>query len=536
MHYQKLFITILLNFFLQLTLSAQVKIPPAPRYYTPVNDFAQVLASEDAFYLTQKLKAYEDTTSTQIAIVLLKSLEGEKIEVYAKKLAKSWGIGQKSKNNGVLILAAIQDRKIRIHVGYGLEKSITKEEAALIINEKIKPNFKKEAYFEGLKVAIEAIFIAAEGEFIRSSHFLGIHPFFLWITIILLICFIILYIKIASFRRQSAKVKHRQNQLKKTLSLHTLYRSQSFYDWNHPSSYKKNKHKHYQYSWDWLVATFGESAQLKKEDLLRKIDLVSFLLQRKKALHAIALQIYKFQSHPEEVLDLTKEGYTQISSEIQSFFKDKNYWANVLVIRFQDKSANQKLEALKSTLQEIESKNKTERNTALIKFYFDEIQYLKKYPKETFDTYGKVLNDSEKLAVNDDFWDDYEGINQKKTQLSFKTIESLRDYIRQELKRIKKLDRKNGHDELLTFYQTIIYPVQKNKNLFLVYKKHKNSSSSKTLNNLFKSSKKSKSGGKKSGYNTNDSDYSRKQSRNNSNNNSNWGGGDFGDGGASGDW
>ena len=534
MHYKSLIVYLTLFFLFYTPLNAQVKIPSRPKYYTPVNDFAQVLASEEAFYLTQKLKAYEDTTSTQIVIVLLESLEGEKIEVYAKKLAKSWGIGQKNKNNGVLILAAIQDRKIRIQVGYGLEKSITKDEAALIIDEKIKPDFRKEAYFEGLKVAIEAIFIAAEGEFIRSSHFLGVHPFFLWITIILLICFIILYIKITSFRQQSAKVKHRQNQLKKTLSLHTLYRSQSFYDWSYPSSYKKNKH--YQYSWDWLVATFGESAQLKKEDLLRKIDQVSFLLQGNKALHAIALQIYKFQSHPEEVLDLTKKGYAQISSEIQSFFKDKNYWTNVLVIRFQDKSANQKLEALKSTLKEIESKSKTERDTALIKFYFDEIKYLKKYPKETFDTYGKVLNDSEKLAGNNDFWDNYEGINQKKTRLSFKTIESLRDYIRQELKRIKKLDRKNGHDELLTFYQTIIYPVQKNKNLFLVYKKHKRSSSSKALNNLFKSSKKSKSGGKKSGYNTNDSDYSRKRSRNNSNNNSNWGGGDFGDGGASGDW
>ncbi len=130
-----------------------------------VNDVAGVLSPAEKQALENKLVAIDDSSSNQIAVVILPTLDGYPIEEYAIKLFRDWGIGNKKTNNGVLLLIAINDRKIRIEVGYGLEGAIPDITANSIINNDIKPAFKAGAYYEGIDKATDDLSKAAVGEY-----------------------------------------------------------------------------------------------------------------------------------------------------------------------------------------------------------------------------------------------------------------------------------------------------------------------------------------------------------------------------------
>lgn len=130
-----------------------------------VNDVAGVLSPAEKQALENKLVAIDDSSSNQIAVVILPTLDGYPIEEYAIKLFRDWGIGNKKTNNGVLLLVAINDRKIRIEVGYGLEGAIPDITANSIINNDIKPAFKAGAYYEGIDKATDDLAKAAVGEY-----------------------------------------------------------------------------------------------------------------------------------------------------------------------------------------------------------------------------------------------------------------------------------------------------------------------------------------------------------------------------------
>lgn len=149
---------------LALPVLAQ-QIPDKPNPPRLVNDLAGVLSPEDEASLERKLVAYDDSTSNQVAVVMIKTLDGYPIEEYALQLFRSWGIGNKKTNNGILILAAIEDRKIRIEVGYGLEGAIPDITANQIIRNDIGPNFRNGNYYEGLVAASESVIEAATGEY-----------------------------------------------------------------------------------------------------------------------------------------------------------------------------------------------------------------------------------------------------------------------------------------------------------------------------------------------------------------------------------
>lgn len=136
-----------------------------PKSNAFVTDRANVLSRDEIQLLERRLKALNDSTSNQIAVVLIPSLDGQNLEDYANKLFRTWGIGQKKKNNGVLILAAMKDHKIRIEVGYGLEDAIPNSAAATIIEKDIKPAFKNGNYFNGLENAVVDLGIAASKTF-----------------------------------------------------------------------------------------------------------------------------------------------------------------------------------------------------------------------------------------------------------------------------------------------------------------------------------------------------------------------------------
>ena len=144
-------------------LFAQEGIPAKPAGY--ILDEAGLLNPEEENALEQKMRGYADSTSTQFAIVLVNSTNGRDPYDYAIDLAKSWGVGQKGKNNGVVILAAMQDRKLRIVTGRGIEDVLPDAICKRIINRTLKPTFKAGAYYQGLDEATTEMMRRASGEF-----------------------------------------------------------------------------------------------------------------------------------------------------------------------------------------------------------------------------------------------------------------------------------------------------------------------------------------------------------------------------------
>ena len=184
-------------FFLQATLFANnslaQNIIAKPIPATLVTDVAGVLTPEQKQALENKLVAIDDSSSNQIAVVIIPSLDGYPKEEYATKLFRDWGIGNKKTNNGVLLLIAINDRQIRIEVGYGLEGAIPDITALNIIDNDIKPAFKAGNYYEGIDQATDNIAKAAVGEYkvarAKKSKSKGNGGLFL---IILIIIFVVL--------------------------------------------------------------------------------------------------------------------------------------------------------------------------------------------------------------------------------------------------------------------------------------------------------------------------------------------------------
>lgn len=128
-----------------------------------VNDFANILGDQEKRTLERKLVAYNDSTSTQIAVVTINSLNGNDISNYSFLLAEKWGIGTKGKDNGVLILVAMQDKKMFIATGYGMEGVIPDAIAKRIVENYMKPNFRNNNYYKGIDDASTVIMGLASG-------------------------------------------------------------------------------------------------------------------------------------------------------------------------------------------------------------------------------------------------------------------------------------------------------------------------------------------------------------------------------------
>jgi len=134
-----------------------------------VHDDAHVLKQETVESLEKMLKDYEDSTSNQIAILTVTSLEGEVLEEYALKVAEKWKLGQKEKDNGVLLLIAVDDHEMRIEVGHGLEGVLTDAMCNRIIRNEMAPNFRRGDFDAGVLAAITGITKAIGGEYISED-------------------------------------------------------------------------------------------------------------------------------------------------------------------------------------------------------------------------------------------------------------------------------------------------------------------------------------------------------------------------------
>lgn len=137
-----------------------------PKHDGYVNDYAEVLSEEFEDKLETKLREYDADTSNQIMVVTIKSLEGESIEQFTISLAQEWGVGQKEEDNGIVFLTSIEDRELRIEVGYGLEGDVTDLEAKQIIDGVIVPEFKDNNYEAGVTKGVDAIIASITTEFV----------------------------------------------------------------------------------------------------------------------------------------------------------------------------------------------------------------------------------------------------------------------------------------------------------------------------------------------------------------------------------
>jgi len=137
--------------------------PPAFRGY--VNDYAKMLSPESAQQIEQALRSFEETDSTQVAVLTIDSLEGDALEDFSIRTVEKWGVGQRGKDNGVLLLVVKKDRKLRIEVGRGLEGVLTDLATGRILDSVIRPLFKEGRVDDGIKAGVAAIIQASRGEF-----------------------------------------------------------------------------------------------------------------------------------------------------------------------------------------------------------------------------------------------------------------------------------------------------------------------------------------------------------------------------------
>lgn len=173
-------------------------IPDLPATAHLVNDLADMLTEQEESLLEAKLFSFEKESSNEITIVTVESLGDIEVSEFALELGRKWNIGKKEKKNGVLILAAKQERKINISPGYGLQGALQDMICARIIRDYMKPQFKAGNFYAGFDEACTQIIKATKGEFTndKTDDKKSVNPFpFALIIIFLVLVFYIFFIR-----------------------------------------------------------------------------------------------------------------------------------------------------------------------------------------------------------------------------------------------------------------------------------------------------------------------------------------------------
>ncbi len=159
--------------FISIVISAQ-ELPELPNPPRMVNDFAGVLTSEENQQLENTLVQFNNESSSQVAIVVVNSLEGTSVDDFAFKLGQKWGIGQAGKNNGILILVkpkvGNEKGKAFIATGYGLEGAVPDAVAHRIVNAEMIPEFKNGNYYGGMAKAVSVIMELTKNEYTADAY------------------------------------------------------------------------------------------------------------------------------------------------------------------------------------------------------------------------------------------------------------------------------------------------------------------------------------------------------------------------------
>ena len=175
------------------SLKAQLPSPSVPPRL--VNDYTSTLSSQQIDLLEHKLVAYNDSTSTQLLVMLVDDLQGYSIEQYATEIGHSWGVGQKDKGNGLIILVkpkkGTERGQVNISPGYGMEEFVTDATAKQIIEREMIPAFKDDDYYTGIDNAVNVIMDLCSGKFSQDEYANGGKPIPLWLILIILIALIL---------------------------------------------------------------------------------------------------------------------------------------------------------------------------------------------------------------------------------------------------------------------------------------------------------------------------------------------------------
>lgn len=156
------------------TAFAKLEVPAAPPLERPIIDQTESLANEDIDRIAQLINAERQKKSFQIGVLMIPTLgSDDSLEEYSLKVARQWGIGDKKKSNGVLLLIAKNDRKMRIEVGNGMEGSLTDARASQIIRNTIAPKFRSGDYAGGVEAGVKRIIDAAEGRNLSDNDIDG---------------------------------------------------------------------------------------------------------------------------------------------------------------------------------------------------------------------------------------------------------------------------------------------------------------------------------------------------------------------------
>lgn len=178
------------------SLEAQFIIPEPPKKIDPVNDFAQVLTRGQLNRLNEKLIHYSNSTSTQILIVIIKSLNGEDPNLVGANWGQKWKIGQEKSDNGLVLLLAIDDKKVSIQTGYGIEPYLTDALSKRIIENQIKPALQQGDHYTAIDQGTTAIFQILKDAYKNKKHISKKeHGWGVWLFYIGLIFFILYFFR-----------------------------------------------------------------------------------------------------------------------------------------------------------------------------------------------------------------------------------------------------------------------------------------------------------------------------------------------------
>jgi len=181
---------------LAIHLHAAEVIPPKPdRYF---NDYAGVVSNEAALRFNEQLAQFERETSDQVVVAVFQKMQSDSdVADYTQRVAQAWGVGQKDRRNGVVLFVFIEDRKMFIQVGYGLEGALPDATAFDITERQIKPLFRTGNYEAGLSTGIDLICKAIRGEYkvsgktVAERHsgggFSGVLPFIIFVIVLIII-------------------------------------------------------------------------------------------------------------------------------------------------------------------------------------------------------------------------------------------------------------------------------------------------------------------------------------------------------------
>ena len=187
---------VIIGFWFSFQSIKAYNLPPRPEPAVYVNDLATIFTESQRNELENILIRYYDSTSTQIIVVTVPTLEGDDASNYAISLGNAWGVGQKSKNNGVVFLVAPNERKMFIASGYGTEEKLTDVFLTRTRENYILPEFKKGDYYSGVKLGVQLMINRLSGKFqrekvVENSEELTMGDIFVFFIILLVFLWII---------------------------------------------------------------------------------------------------------------------------------------------------------------------------------------------------------------------------------------------------------------------------------------------------------------------------------------------------------